>query len=111
MEQIDITKRNINRRNLMQLFKTSLREIYGKDFQYSNKQEEDAGKLIDEGVEVSEATLEKMRAALRWLRKNEPMKDAPFSINFFRSWLLPGKSKKKTAQQIIKSAALRSNFK
>ena len=63
-------------------------EVYGKDFQYNQNQENEAGKLIDQGLEVNKQTYEKMKEALLWFRKKEPMKDAPGHINFFKSFLL-----------------------
>lgn len=75
-------------RLLMMYMKNCIMEVYGKDFQYNQNQENEAGKLIDQGLEVNKQTYEKMKEALLWFRKKEPMKDAPGHINFFKSFLL-----------------------
>jgi hypothetical protein len=75
-------------RLLMMYMKNCIMEVYGKDFQYNQKQEDEAAKIIDQGLEVNKDTYEKMKEALLWFRKKEPMKDAPGHINFFKSFLL-----------------------
>ena len=63
-------------------------EVYGKDFQYSFRQEDEAQKMIDEGLDVNEEVFDKMKQALLWFRGKEPMKDAPGHINFFKPFLI-----------------------
>jgi len=73
---------------VMLYMKKAIMEIYGKDFQYSFKQEEEAQKMIDAGLEVNNETYDRMKQALLWFRTKEPMKDAPGHINFFKSFLM-----------------------
>ena len=63
-------------------------EVYGKDFHYSFHQEDEAQKMIDDGLNVDEQTYDKMKQALLWFRDKEPFKDAPRHINFFKSFLM-----------------------
>jgi len=81
-------KDNKLKRMVMLYMKKAIMEIYGKDFQYSFKQEEEAQKMIDAGLEVNNETYDRMKQALLWFRTKEPMKDAPGHINFFKSFLM-----------------------
>ena len=81
-------KDNKLKRMIMLYMKKAIMEIYGKDFQYSFKQEEEAQKMIDAGLEVNNETYDRMKQALLWFRTKEPMKDAPGHINFFKSFLM-----------------------
>ena len=81
-------KVNYEKRTIMIYMKKVIMEVYGKDFQYNFKQEDEAQKLIDLGVKVDEETYQKMKQALLWFRNKEPYKDAPGHINFFKSFLL-----------------------
>ena len=89
-------------RLLMIYMKKALMEIYGKDFQYNVRQEDEAQKLIDQGLKVDDETYEKMKAALLWFRGKEPMKDAPGHINFFKSFLLGQNTAPKDVKTMIK---------
>ncbi len=89
-------------RLLMMYMKKALMEIYGKDFQYNVRQEDEAQKLIDQGLKVNDETYEKMKAALLWFRGKEPMKDAPGHINFFKSFLLGQNTAPKDVKTMIK---------
>ena len=89
-------------RLLMIYMKKALMEIYGKDFQYNVRQEDEAQKLIDQGLKVNDETYEKMKAALLWFRGKEPMKDAPGHINFFKSFLLGQNTAPKDVKTMIK---------
>ena len=89
-------------RLLMMYMKKALMEIYGKDFQYNVRQEDEAQKLIDQGLKVDDKTYEKMKAALLWFRGKEPMKDAPGHINFFKSFLLGQNTAPKDVKTMIK---------
>lgn len=81
-------KDNKLKRMIMIYMKKAIMEIYGKDFQYNFKQEDEAQKMIDEGLEVNDTTYERMKEALLWFRTKEPFKDAPGHINFFKSFLM-----------------------
>jgi hypothetical protein len=81
-------KDNKLKRLLMLYMKKAIMEVYGKDFQYSFRQEDEAQKMIDEGLDVNEEVFEKMKQALLWFRGKEPMKDAPGHINFFKPFLI-----------------------
>ena len=89
-------------RLLMMYMKKALMEIYGKDFQYNVRQEDEAQKLIDQGLKVDDETYEKMKSALLWFRGKEPMKDAPGHINFFKSFLLGQNTAPKDVKTMIK---------
>ena len=81
-------KDNKLKRLLMLYMKKAIMEVYGKDFQYSFRQEDEAQKMVDEGLDVNEEVFEKMKQALLWFRGKEPMKDAPGHINFFKPFLI-----------------------
>ena len=81
-------KDNKLKRMIMLYMKKAIMEVYGKDFQYSFHQEDEAQKMIDDGLNVDEQTYDKMKQALLWFRDKEPFKDAPRHINFFKSFLM-----------------------
>ena len=86
----------VNRkRQLMMYMKKAILETYGRDFQYNYKQEDEAQKILDCGVDLDDSVFEKMKAALIWFNKKEPRKDPPNHINFFKNFII-NKSYKNT---------------
>ena len=79
----------------MLYMKKAILETYGRDFQYNYKQEDEAQKILDCGVDLDDGIFEKMKAALIWFSKKEPTKDPPNHINFFKNFII-NKSYKNT---------------
>ena len=107
-------KIEIQARTLLLFMKKATKEIYGKDFQYSNKQEETGYDMIERNsLTVDEKSYVTMRDALVWFRKAEPIKDAPYSILFFEKWLCPNVEKKsgKSVKNLARSIGNRLRWK
>ena len=107
-------KIEIQARTLLLFMKKAIKEIYGKDFQYSNKQEETGYDMIERNnLTVDEKSYVTMRDALVWFRKAEPIKDAPYSILFFEKWLCPNVEKKsgKSVKNLARSIGNRLRWK